>query len=337
MLQSHLYVRSTKLLTGRPREQCPVARVSWDQNLKGNQMNPQYSPTIDAMTVRYGVEKVDGLSIAYREAGNPGSPKLVLFHGWPSSSHQYRNLIPTLADRFHVISPDYPGFGDSDAPDPATFAYTFDNIAAIVGKFLKAKGFDKYGVYLQDYGGPIGFRIITKSPEVLEWITIQNTNAYEVGFTEAWGGLRNAYWIDRSEKNEAGVAALLELDTVKAVYLTGSTKPELMSPDNWNSDFHVTLSRTFGKQIQLDLFYDYRTNVGLYPKWQQFLREHKPKTIIFWGQDDIFFTREGGESFLRDLPSAELHRLSAGHFAVEDCLPYIASNMHRFFEAEVKK
>jgi pimeloyl-ACP methyl ester carboxylesterase len=300
---------------------------------KGMYMNNQYSPVIEPKTVRYGREMVDGLSIAYREAGDSSKPKLVLFHGWPSSAHQYRNLIPALADRFHVISPDYPGFGDSDTPDPGKFAYTFDNIAAVIGKFLDAKGFQRFGVFMQDYGGPVGFRIITKSPEKLEWITIQNTNAYEVGFTEAWGALRNAYWLDRSEKNEAGVAALLELETVKAVYLTGSKKPELISPDNWNFDYHVTLSRKYGKQIQLDLFYDYRTNVGLYPKWQQFLGEHKPKTIIFWGQDDIFFTREGGESFLKDLPTAEIHRLNAGHFAVEDCLDYIAAHMHRFYQS----
>jgi pimeloyl-ACP methyl ester carboxylesterase len=298
-------------------------------------MNQHYSPEITPTAVRYGTQTIDGICIAYREAGTPGNPKLVLFHGWPSSSHQYRNLIPALADRFHVISPDYPGFGDSDAPDPREFAYTFDNIAVIIEKFLQAKGFDKFGVYMQDYGGPVGLRIITRSPQVLEWVTIQNTNAYEVGFTAAWGGLRNAYWLDRNAKNEAGVAALLELGTVKAVYLTGSTQPELISPDNWNFDYNVTLGRQHGKQIQLDLFYDYRTNVGLYPKWQRFLRETQPKTLIFWAQDDIFFTREGGESFLKDLPSAQLHRLKAGHFAVEDCLDYIAQHMHRFYEKEV--
>lgn len=299
-------------------------------------MYPVYSPTANSTSLRYGTEKINGMSIAYREAGDSANPKLVLFHGWPSSSHQYRNLIPALADRFHVICPDYPGFGDSDAPDPAEFSYTFDNIAAVIEKFLDRRGFHRFGVYMQDYGGPVGFRILTKSPEKLEWITIQNTNAYEIGFTDAWGGLRNAYWLERNEKNEAGVVALLELDVVKAVYLTGSSKPELISPDNWNFDYRITLSRRHGRQIQLDLFYDYRTNVGLYPKWQQFLREQKPKTIIFWGQGDIFFTREGGEAFLNDLPTAELHRLDAGHFAVEDCLRYIASHMYRFYETNVQ-
>jgi pimeloyl-ACP methyl ester carboxylesterase len=300
-------------------------------------MTQTYSPAITAKTVVYGTETVDGLSIAYREAGDPSSPKLVLLHGWPSSSHQYRDLIPALADRFHVISPDYPGFGNSDTPDPASFPYSFDKISEIVEHFLAAKGFDKFGLYLQDYGGPVGFRILTRKPEVLEWLIIQNTNAYEIGFSEAWGGLRNALWLDRSEANEAAAAGLLALDTVKATYLSGSTIPALISPDNWNSDYLHTLQRPHGRRLQLDLFYDYKNNVTLYPKWQAFLKQHQPKTIIFWGQDDIFFTRAGGEAFLNDLPNAEMHRLSAGHFAVEDCLDYMSDHMHRFFDKEVAR
>jgi pimeloyl-ACP methyl ester carboxylesterase len=298
-------------------------------------MTQTYSPAITPKTVIYGSETVDGLSIAYREAGDPSSPKLVLLHGWPSSSHQYRNLIPALADRFHVISPDYPGFGNSDTPDPATFPYTFDKIAEVVEHFLVAKGFDKFGLYVQDYGGPVGFRIVTNKPEVLEWLIVQNTNAYEIGFSEAWGGLRNALWLDRSEANEAAAAGLLALDTVKATYLSGSTIPALISPDNWNADYLHTLQRPHGRRLQLDLFYDYKNNVTLYPKWQAFLKRHQPKAIIFWGQDDIFFTRAGGEAFLNDLPKAEMHRLSAGHFAVEDCLETISEHMHRFYDKVV--
>jgi pimeloyl-ACP methyl ester carboxylesterase len=298
-------------------------------------MTKTYSPAISATTVTYGTLAVDGLNIAYREAGDPSSPKLVLLHGWPSSSHQYRNLIPALADRFHVISPDYPGFGNSDTPDPATFPYTFDKLAEIVGHFLEAKGFNKFGLYVQDYGGPVGFRIVGQRPELLEWLIVQNTNAYEIGFTEAWAGLRNALWLDRSPENEAAVAGLLALETVKAVYLTGSPIPEIISPDNWNSDYLLTLQRPHGKQIQLDLFYDYRTNVGHYAEWQAFLKQHQPKTIIFWGQGDIFFTPAGGEAYLEVLPKAEMHRLSAGHFAVEDCLDYISEHIHRFHETSV--
>jgi pimeloyl-ACP methyl ester carboxylesterase len=296
-----------------------------------------YTPAISASDVKYKTLLVDGVNIAYREAGDPKSPKLVLFHGWPSSSHQYRNLIPALASRFHVISPDYPGFGNSDAPDPGTFSYTFDHLAEVTGHFLDQVGFHRFGAYMQDYGGPVGLRLLTAQPERMEWLIIQNTNAYEIGFTEAWAGLRNALWIDRNAENEAAAAGLLELNVVKATYQTGSLQPELLSPDNWNSDYFVTLQRPFAKQIQLDLFYDYRNNVTLYPKWQKFLRDHQPKTLIFWGQGDLFFTPAGGEAFLNDLPSAELHRLNAGHFAVEDCLSYLSEHIHRFYDANLSR
>src|SRR5215467_267742 len=188
-------------------------------------MKKQDSHIVSPTTVRYQTAVVDGLNIAYREAGNPQNSKLVLLHGFPSSSHQYRNLIPALADSFHVVAPDYPGFGNSDIPDPANFAYTFDRLAEITAKFLKQKGFDRYGLFVQDYGGPVGFRIVTRTPDVLEWLIIQNTNAYEEGFTGAWAGLRNALWKNRTPEAEQGVAGLLELDTIKAVYLHGHKHP----------------------------------------------------------------------------------------------------------------
>jgi pimeloyl-ACP methyl ester carboxylesterase len=287
-------------------------------------------------TVQYGNLSVDGLNIAYREAGTPGSPKIVLLHGWPASSHQYRNLIPALASRFHVISPDYPGFGNSDMPDPTNFSYTFDRLSEITEKFLKAKGFDHYGLFVQDYGGSVGFRIIGRQPQALEWLIIQNTNAYEVGFTEAWGGLRNALWKQRTAETEKGVAGLLEAETIKAVYLHGHKRPDLISPDNWNMDVRF-MERPNARKVQMDLFYDYRKNVELYPPWQNFLQKQQPKTVIFWGQDDIFFTREGGEAYLKDLPKAEMHRLESGHFAVEDCLEQIAANIHRFYDEQVSR
>ena len=294
-----------------------------------------HSAAVAAHTVVYKTLVAGGINIAYREAGDPANPKLVLLHGWPSSSHQYRNLIPALAHNFHVISPDYPGFGNSDTPNPSTFAYSFDKLAEVIGHFLDQVGFQHFGVYMQDYGGPVGFRLLTEKPERLQWLIIQNTNAYEIGFTEAWAGLRHAFWVDRSPQNEATAAGLLELDVVKAAYLTGSTRPELISLDNWNSDYFITLQRPNGKQLQLDLFYDYRNNVALYPKWQDFLRKHQPKTLIFWGQGDLFFTPAGGEAFLADLPKAELHRLQAGHFAVEDCLDYISHHIHSFYKKNV--
>ena len=274
---------------------------------------------------------IDGLSIFYREAGSPGAPKLVLLHGFPASSHQYRNLLASLAGKFHVISPDYPGFGNSDMPDPTTYAYTFDGTSRVVEAFLKKVGFTKFGVYVQDYGGPVGFRILGRNPDWLDWLVIQNTNAYEEGFSAVWDGLRHAYWKEKSAETEKPLEAFLEADTVKTVYTHGHPDPELISPDNWNMDLRF-LARPNAKRVQLDFFYDYRTNVELYPKWQAFLRQRQPKTIIFWGQDDIFFTREGGEAYLRDLPKAEMHRLNSGHFAVEDHLPYITEKMIAFYD-----
>jgi pimeloyl-ACP methyl ester carboxylesterase len=287
-----------------------------------------------AAEVIYGSVAVDGVNIAYREAGDPANPKLVLLHGFPASSHQYRNLLPALADRFHVIAPDYPGFGNSDRPDPATWPYTFDRIAEVIERFLELKGFDCYGLFVQDYGGPVGFRIVGRRPEALEWLIIQNTNAYEVGFTSAWDGFRGALWKNRSPETERPLAAFLEHDAIKGIYLHGARRPELISPDNWASDDGF-MRRPHAVRLNLDLFYDYRTNVPLYPQWQKFLRERQPKTIIFWGQNDVFFTPAGGEAYLQDLPEAEMHRLDAGHFAVEDHLEYIVSHMRTFYESAV--
>jgi pimeloyl-ACP methyl ester carboxylesterase len=293
-----------------------------------------YTPEATETTVRMGTTEIEGLSIFSREAGRPGNPKLVLLHGFPASSHQYRNLIPALADRFHVIAMDYPGFGNSDMPDPAGYPYTFDRISEVVEAFLKEKGFTRFGLFMQDYGGPVGFRIVSRHPEWLEWLIVQNANAYEVGFTPVWEAFRNALWKERTPETERPLMAFLELDGIRGLYLQGHRKPELISPDNWNMDLRF-MERPNARRAQLDLFYDYRTNVALYPEWQGFLRNRQPRTIIFWGQNDIIFSPEGGEAFLKDLPQAELHRLDSGHFAVEDCLDYIAGNMHRFYEEKV--
>ena len=284
-------------------------------------------------TVTYGSIAVDGLNVTYREAGYPTNPKLVLLHGFPASSHQYRDLIRLLADRFHLIAPDYPGFGLSDTPDPATFSYTFDRIAQVIKRFLALKGFNQYGLFVQDYGGPVGFRLIESEPDALEWLIIQNSNAYEVGFTAAWDGLRNL-WKNRSPETEEPLLGLLARDTIKAIYLHGAKRPDLVSPDSWESD-SAFMHRPNAARLHLDLFYDYRTNVPLYPRWQELLRERQPETIIFWGQDDMFFTREGGDAYLADLPAAEMHRLDAGHFAVEDHLDYVATQIRRFYSQRV--
>ena len=284
--------------------------------------------------MRFNTADIEGLKIFYREDGDERAPKLVLLHGFPASSHQYRDLIPLLAKRFHVVAPDYPGFGSSSAPSPREFAYTFDRLSEFTEALLSKLGFARFGLYMQDYGGPVGFRIATRRPEWLEWLVVQNSNAYDVGFTAAWDGLRNTYWKERAPETEKQLAAFLEPATVKQIYLHGHKKPELISPDNWIMD-SALLARPDQLRIQLDLFYDYRTHVALYPQWQAFLKQRQPRTLIFWGQDDIFFTREGGEAYLRDLPRAEMHRLDSGHFAVEDSAPYIAEKMIAFYGRQV--
>lgn len=284
--------------------------------------------------VSYRTENVDGLSIFYREAGHPSNPKLVLLGGFPASSHQFRNLIPALADRFHVLSPDYPGFGNSELPDPANFDYTFDRLSEIVEGLLLQKGFAPAGIYMQDYGGPIGFRILGRHPEWADWLVLQNTNAYEEGFTPAWDAIRHALWKHRGPETESALLDFLSFEGIKAVYLYGHADPAAISPDNWHMDF-AFMERPNARRAQLDLLYDYRTNVALYPQWQRFLRERRPKTLIVWGQNDIFFTPEGGEAYLRDLPEAEIHRLDTGHFAVEDRLDEIAAAIGRFYAEKV--
>ncbi len=306
--------------------------------LAGTAIAAGYQPPLTtqraAHQVTFSTIQVDGLSIAYREAGNPRSPKLVLLHGWPASSHQFRDLMPALSARFHVIAPDYPGFGNSEAPDPATYHYTFDGIAKTMEGFLAAKGFDHYGLFLQDYGGPVGFRLMTNRPQALDWLIIQNANAYEEGFSPAWDGFRNALWKSRTPETEKPLLGFLTHDGIKGAYLAGAGHPELIAPEAYELDAAV-MQRPNEQQINMDLFYDYRNNVPLYPGWQKFLRDQQPRTLIFWGERDPFFTPAGGEAFLRDLPHAQIHRLTAGHFVTEDNLDFVARRIVRFFDTNV--
>ena len=291
--------------------------------------------TSTTTTTRFKTTTVEGLSVFYREAGEGDAPKLLLLGGFPASSHQFRNLIPALAENFHVVSFDYPGFGNTDMPSPGSWEYTFDHLTDIVDGALSRIGFSgPMGIYMQDYGGPIGNRLISRHPEWLEWQVIQNANSYEEGFTETWDSIRHALWVDRKPETEAPLEAFLEPDTVKSVYTTGHKDLSLISPDNWNIDLHF-LGRPEAHRVQLELFYDYRKNVELYGEWQAFLRKYQPPTLILWGQGDIFFTPAGGEAYLRDLPSARLVRLDSGHFAVEDCLEQIAEEIRTFHEGSV--
>jgi pimeloyl-ACP methyl ester carboxylesterase len=221
-------------------------------------------------------------------------------------------------------------------PDPAGFDYTFDRLSELVEGWLDVIGFERFGLFVQDYGGPVGFRIVAREPRRLEWLVIQNSNAYDVGFTEAWDGLRHALWEDRTPEAEAALLPFLSLEGIQLVYTHGHRDPEAISPDNWNMDFRF-MERPDARRVQLDLFYDYRTNVAHYPEWQASLRREQPRTLIFWGQNDIFFTPEGGEAYLADLPDAEIHRLDTGHFAVEDSLEEIAGGILDFYTRRVAK
>jgi pimeloyl-ACP methyl ester carboxylesterase len=283
--------------------------------------------------VRYKSEQVGEVSVAYRQAGEQDGPKLVLLGGFPSSSHQFRDLTPALAARgFNVVAPDYPGFGNTQAPEG--FEFTFDHLSEVIERFLARIGFTQFGLYHQDYGGPIGNRIIGRHPDWLEWQIVQNSNMYDEGFGAAWDAIRHSLWLERNPETEAAVAPFTEADGVKRIYLTGHRDPELISPDNWQSDL-AFLERPGRRQVQLDLLYDYRTNPPLFADWQAFARARQPETLIFWGQGDVFFTPEGGDAYLRDLPEAEIYRLDSGHFAVEDHLEMMAHTIRSFYDDRV--
>jgi pimeloyl-ACP methyl ester carboxylesterase len=260
--------------------------------------------------------KVEGLNVFYREAGPRDAPVVLLLHGFPTSSHMFRNLIPALADRYRVIAPDYPGFGQSDMPDRGKFAYTFDNLAKIVDGLLDQLGVTSFTMYVMDYGAPVGWRLALKRPERVTGLIVQNGNAYEEGLTDFWGPIR-AYWADSSEAHRKALSNLLTLEATKFQYMDGVSDVSRVSPDNWVHD-QALLDRPGNADIQLDLFYDYRTNLPLYPKVQAFLRERRPPAIVVWGKNDKIFPAEGAHPYKRDLPEVEFHLLDTGHFALED-------------------
>ena len=278
--------------------------------------------------VRYGTEKVDGLDIFVREAGRADAPQLVLLHGFPTSSHMFRNLIRDLADDFHIIAPDYPGYGLSSAPSVDEFDYTFDNIAKIVDTILERRGFDKYALYLMDYGAPVGYRIATAHPERVTGLVVQNGNAYDEGLREFWDPIKK-YWKSGSDEDRDALRGLLTIDATKWQYQHGTRHPDSISPDNWLV-VQPLLDRPGNQEIQLALFYDYRTNVPLYPSWQKYFRDNQPPTLILWGQNDPILPAEGAHPYLRDLPDAELHLLNTGHFALEEDGARMTELMRRF-------
>jgi pimeloyl-ACP methyl ester carboxylesterase len=279
-------------------------------------------------SIAYRYADVDRVKVFYREAGRSSAPKLLLLHGFPSSSHMFRDLIPRLADRFHVVAPDLPGFGQSDMPGRDTFAYTFDNIANVIERFTEQIGFDRFAMYVFDYGAPTGFRLALRHPERIAAIISQNGNAYEEGLSEGWNPIR-AYWRDPSDANREALRGLLTHETTAWQYTHGVQDPASVSPDGYSlDDFY--LSRPGADEVQLDLFGDYRSNVALYPAFQQYFRSHQPPLLAVWGKNDPFFLPAGAEAFKRDIPHAEVRFFDTGHFALETHAAEIAAAISEF-------
>lgn len=301
--------------------------------------------------------KINGLDIFYREAGEKTAPTILLLHGFPTSSHMFRNLIPALADKYHVVAPDYPGYGNSSMPKVDEFEYTFDHMAEIVDQLIGKLGIEKYSIYLMDYGAPVGFRLAVAHPERVESLIIQNGNAYDEGIDnnfwepikgywqsrDAYNvGLDNAWWKNiktvykkETMSNEEALSFLLTIGATQWQYTNGARNKEAISPDNWHVDQRL-LDRPGNKEIQLRMFYDYGSNPPLYPKWQAYFRKHQPPTLIVWGDKDEIFPAAGAFPYKRDLKNLEFHLLNTGHFALEEDLASITSYIRNFLEKNVK-
>jgi pimeloyl-ACP methyl ester carboxylesterase len=282
---------------------------------------------------RHKTINIHGVEVFYREAGPSDAPTILLLHGFPTSSHMFRNLIPALADKYHVVAPDYPGFGNSEQPPMDTFDYSFDNLATLVEAFVDQLGVDRYSLYLMDYGGPIGFRLAARHPERVQSLIVQNGNAYEEGLREFWDPIRT-YWNDPSAANAEPLAGFIAPDGVKWQYTHGVRNAERISPDNWNVDLRH-LTREGNAEIQLALFYDYQNNVPHYPAWQAYFREHQPPTLLVWGKNDYIFPAEGAYPYKRDLKNLEFHLLDTGHFALEEDGQQIANRIRNFLQSRV--
>lgn len=279
--------------------------------------------------IQYKNLRVDGVNIFYRETQATGGTPILLLHGFPSSSHMYRDLMNDLKGEHHLIAPDYPGFGNSDMPPMSEFDYRFDRLAQVIEKFIVALNLNKFYLFMQDYGGPIGLRIATKFPEKIAGLIIQNANSYMEGVGEALAKPVMPFWQNRNADTEAPLRGLLTIDGTKFQYQAGTQNPELLSPDAWTFD-QLKLDRPGNTEIQLALLYDYQNNVPLFEVWQAYFRKHSPRTLIAWGKGDPFFTEAGARAYLRDLPKAELHLLDSGHFALEDQHEVVANLVRNF-------
>jgi pimeloyl-ACP methyl ester carboxylesterase len=278
--------------------------------------------------ITYRSRTIDGHAVFYREAGDPDDPAILLLHGFPSSSRMWEPLMPALAERYHVIAPDYLGFGHSDAPAPGAFSYTFDNLAAIITKLTQALGLTRYILAMQDYGGPVGFRLALAHPEQVRALILQNAAAYDDALGPLWDA-RKAYWADPTAHVATLKANFLSFEATRHRHIGASPHPERYDPDSWTDEF-AFLSRPGQADIQAALFYDYRTNVAAYPSWQAWMRQHRPPTLVTWGRYDPSFERAGAEAFRRDLPDAEIHLLDAGHFPMDEAASAITTLTTRF-------
>jgi pimeloyl-ACP methyl ester carboxylesterase len=286
--------------------------------------HPTHATSLESTsaTTTYYRTIVDGVGVFYREAGAKDAPTIVLLHGFPSSSREFDTLIPLLATRYHLIAPDFPGFGHSDAPPPSSYAYTFDNLARTINALLEQLKINKYTLYLHDYGGPVGFRIISAHPERLQTLIIQNANAYKEGLGAKWAGIAQ-YWADPKAHPDV-FDAFVSLAATRQRHTLGTSHLERYNPDAWTDEYSY-LSRPGQREIQAVLLYDYRTNVASYSAWQAWLREHKPPILVVWGRNDPSFIAAGAEMFKHDLPDAEIHLLDASHFALDEKNDEIAS------------
>jgi len=271
---------------------------------------------------------VDGNQIFYREAGSPNNSALLLLHGFPTSSHMFRNLIPILADEYHVVAPDLPGFGFSDAPDRAQFRYSFENLAKVIARFTEAIGLDRFAIYVFDYGAPVGLRLALAHPEKITAIISQNGNAYEEGLSAGWNPIQK-YWQEPTAENRAALRNFLTPEATKWQYTHGTSDESLVAPESYSLD-SALLARPGNDEIQLDLFLDYASNVALYPKFQEYFRSRRPPLLAVWGKNDPFFLPPGAEAYQRDIPEAEVHLLDTGHFALETHYQAIAGTIQDF-------
>jgi len=284
------------------------------------------------VTVHHRTAKIGNVDITDLGGGPADAPVVLLLHGFPTSSHMFRRLIPALGDRYHVIAPDYPGFGESGAPDHTRFAYTFGHYADLMDELMGQLGARRYAMYVMDYGAPVGYRLALKHPERVSAIVVQNGNAYEEGLKAFWDPIK-AYWADGSEARRQAIANLVAPETTKFQYTDGVKDVSRIDPDNWGHD-QPLLDRPGNKDIQLDLFKDYGTNVPLYPAFQAYFRKYQPPTLIIWGKNDKIFPADGAVPYKRDLPNAEYHMLDTGHFVLEDQFDVAEPLIHDFLDRQ---